>query len=98
VSFPAVLQQWPLEAVVAIVVGILILLVPRVLNYAVAAYLLVVGTLGLLHAWYGQAVKPQTVVALVAGILVLIKPSILNYVVGIYLIVIGILELGLVRF
>ncbi len=56
------------------------------LNYAVAVYLLVVGTLGLLHAFYGHAVRPQTVIALVAGALILIRPNILNYVVGVYLI------------
>jgi len=98
VDIPYAVQQWPLEAVAAIVAGILVLLVPRVLNYAVATYLLVVGILGLLHFWYGQTIRPQTVVALVAGILILVKPAILNYVVGGYLILIGILELGVLRF
>jgi hypothetical protein len=96
-SFPAALQHWPIEAVVALVAGILILLVPRVLNYAVAVYLLVVGALGLVHAWYGHSVRPQAVIALVAGVLVLIKPAILNYVVGIYLILFGLLESGILR-
>jgi hypothetical protein len=36
-----------LEPVLAIVAGIAILLVPRLLNYIVAVYLLVVGVLGL---------------------------------------------------
>ncbi len=92
------LQQWPVEALVAIVAGILVLLVPRMLNYAVATYLLVVGVLGALHFWYGQTIRPQAVAALVAGILILVKPTILNYVVGIYLILIGVLELDIVRF
>ena len=92
------LQQWPLEAVAAIVAGILILAVPRILNYAVAVYLLVVGILGLLHFWYGHSVRPQALVALVAGILIMVKPAILNYVIGIYLILIGVLELGVLRF
>jgi spore maturation protein SpmA len=98
VDIPYAVQQWPLEAVAAIVAGILVLLVPRILNYAVATYLLVVGILGLLHFWYGQTIRPQTVAALVAGILILVKPAILNYVVGGYLILIGILELGALRF
>ena len=42
-NFPAVLQNWPLEAIVAIIAGIMILLVPRILNYTVAVYLLVIG-------------------------------------------------------
>lgn len=92
-----ILQHWPIEAIVAIVAGILILLLPRVLNYAVAAYLLVVGILGLLHIRYGHSVSPQTVIALVAGLLILIKPAILNYVVGIYLILFGLLESGILR-
>ncbi|HEX3535470.1 MAG TPA: DUF3096 domain-containing protein [Stellaceae bacterium] len=36
-----------LEPIVAIVAGVLILLVPRILNYVVAIYLIVVGILGL---------------------------------------------------
>lgn len=36
-----------LEPIVALVAGILILLVPRILNYIVALYLIVIGILGL---------------------------------------------------
>jgi hypothetical protein len=96
-NLPAALQNWPLEAIVAIIAGVVILLVPRVLNYTVAVYLLVVGVLGLLHTGYWHGVRPQTIIALVAGILILIKPSILNYVVGIYLILFGLLESGIIR-
>ena len=39
----------PIEPILALVVGILILLVPRLLNYFVAVYLIAVGILGLLH-------------------------------------------------
>ena len=38
-----------IEPVLAIVIGLLILLVPRFLNYFVAVYLIVVGILGLMH-------------------------------------------------
>jgi threonine/homoserine efflux transporter RhtA len=37
-----------LEPIVALIAGILILLVPRLLNYVVAIYLIVVGVLGLM--------------------------------------------------
>jgi hypothetical protein len=37
------------QPVVALVAGILILLRPRLLNYIVAIYLIVIGILGLLH-------------------------------------------------
>ena len=37
------------KTLLALVVGILILLVPRLLNYFVAVYLIVVGILGLMH-------------------------------------------------
>lgn len=92
------LQNWPLEAVAAIIAGVVVLLAPRVLNYVIAVYLLVVGTLGLLHFLYGHAIRPQTVISLVAGVLILIRPNILNYVVGIYLILIGLLDSGIIRF
>lgn len=39
----------PLEPLVSLVAGVLILVIPRLLSYIVAAYLIVVGALGLLH-------------------------------------------------
>jgi hypothetical protein len=91
------LGQWPLEAIIAIIAGIVILAVPRVLNYAVAIYLLVIGALGLLHAGYGRSVPPQAVIAILGGVLVLIKPAILNYVVAGYLILLGLMQAGILR-
>jgi hypothetical protein len=38
-----------IEPLLALLIGILILLVPRFLNYFVAVYLIVVGILGLMH-------------------------------------------------
>ena len=38
-----------IEPLLALLIGILILLVPRFLNYFVAVYLIVVGILGLVH-------------------------------------------------
>lgn len=39
-----------LQPLVALIAGILILIVPRLLNYIVAVYLIVIGLLGLLHS------------------------------------------------
>ena len=36
-----------IQPIVAIIAGVLILLVPRILNYVVAIYLIIVGLLGL---------------------------------------------------
>lgn len=44
-------------AVLAIIVGVLILVVPRLLNYLVALYLIVIGVLGLLP-FLGVGVTP----------------------------------------
>jgi uncharacterized membrane protein HdeD (DUF308 family) len=95
---PTALQHWPLQAIAALIAGVVVLLAPRALNYAVAAYLLVVGALGVSHFFYGQAIRPQSVMSLVAGVLILVKPNILSYVVGIYLILVGLLDSGLLRF
>ena len=38
-----------LEPLIALVAGILILIMPRLLNYVVAIYLIVIGILGLVH-------------------------------------------------
>ena len=45
-------MQVPVEPVFTLVMGILILLVPRLLNYFVAIYLIIIGLLGLLHRVY----------------------------------------------
>jgi hypothetical protein len=37
----------PLQPIVALVAGIAILIIPRLLNFIVAAYLIVVGVIGL---------------------------------------------------
>ncbi|QJT07429.1 DUF3096 domain-containing protein [Oceanidesulfovibrio marinus] len=38
-----------LQPLLALIAGILILVMPRLLNYVVAIYLIVVGVMGLLH-------------------------------------------------
>lgn len=38
-----------LQPIVALIAGILILIMPRLLNYIVAVYLIVIGILGLTH-------------------------------------------------
>lgn len=40
---------YPIPALIALIAGILILLIPRLLNYIVAIYLIVTGLLGLLR-------------------------------------------------
>lgn len=92
------LQQWPLPAIVALIAGIVILVVPKLLNYAVAVYLLLIGTFGVLHYAQGGPVRPEALVALVAGVLVLVRPAILSWVVGGYLILVGLLGAGVLRF
>lgn len=94
---PYIFGQWPVEALIAIIAGVVILFVPRILNYTVAVYLLLVGVLGLLRIRYGHSVDPQVIIAILAGVLILIKPAILNYVVGVYLILFGLLEAGVLR-
>jgi len=37
------------QPIVALIAGILILAIPRLLNYIVAIYLIVIGILGLMH-------------------------------------------------
>lgn len=42
-----------LQPLVALVAGILILIVPRILNYVVALYLIIVGLLGIAPQLFG---------------------------------------------
>ncbi len=83
------------EALVALIAGIWILAMPRVLNYVVAIYLIIKGGLGLLVMLRGHYLPLPPLVALVCGILILVRPRLLNYVVAFYLIIIGLL--GLLR-
>jgi hypothetical protein len=39
----------PHEPLVALIAGILILVMPRLLNYVIALYLIIIGILGLTH-------------------------------------------------
>lgn len=41
------LTQWPIEPLLALIAGILILISPQLLNYVVAIYLIFIGVLGL---------------------------------------------------
>jgi hypothetical protein len=51
------------EPLVALIAGILILIVPRLLNYVVALYLIVIGLYGLMHMHEVQrTVRPAAVV------------------------------------
>jgi threonine/homoserine efflux transporter RhtA len=43
------LTNLAIEPILAVVIGFLILLVPRFLNYFVAVYLIVTGVLGIMH-------------------------------------------------
>jgi hypothetical protein len=43
------MKDLPLEPVAALTAGILILLLPQLLNYLVAVYLILVGVLGLVN-------------------------------------------------
>ncbi len=82
-----------LQALIALIAGIWILVVPRALNYVVAIYLIVIGGLGLLGAVRTHNVPLQALAALAAGILILVKPQFLNYAIAFYLIGIGVLGL-----
>jgi hypothetical protein len=43
------MMHFALQPIIALIAGILILIVPRMLNYIVAAYLILFGILGLLR-------------------------------------------------
>jgi Protein of unknown function (DUF3096) len=49
---PALNQEF-ISPLVALIAGILILLMPRLLNYVVAIYLIVIGIIGLSHHFQG---------------------------------------------
>ena len=42
-------SNMPHEPIAALIAGILILVMPRILNYVIALYLIIIGVLGLTH-------------------------------------------------
>ena len=45
------LSHLPHEPLIALIAGILILVMPRLLNYVIAVYLIIIGVLGLMHGF-----------------------------------------------
>ncbi len=43
-------SHMPHEPLIALIAGILILVMPKILNYVIALYLIIIGILGLMHA------------------------------------------------
>lgn len=87
-----VLSHGDLMGWVAILAGVLILIFPRLLNYVVAGYFILVGSLGLLRSHGGMVPLLEGVVPVVAGVLILVRPRLLNIVVAFALIAIGVLK------
>ena len=50
----------PIEPLLALIAGILILIVPRLLNYVVALYLILTGLYGLMHSYGVQRTAAPT--------------------------------------
>ncbi len=44
-------MEWTPQPIIALIAGILILIVPRLLSYIVAIYLIIVGILGLFYGY-----------------------------------------------
>jgi uncharacterized membrane protein HdeD (DUF308 family) len=71
--------------ITAILVGLIILILPHILNYFVGGLLIVSGGIGIA----GGSVFPG-VISIIIGIIILIFPHVVNYLVGIYLILLGV--------
>jgi hypothetical protein len=87
-SLPFSVSFFPLSGliggIVALIIGILILIFPRILNYLVGIGLIIFGILGILGGSWVMGI-----LSLVFGIVVMIFPRILNYLIGAYLIIVG---------
>jgi uncharacterized membrane protein HdeD (DUF308 family) len=75
----------PALGIILIVIGIIIWIFPRIINYLIGAALVISGIMWILSgSWLWG------ILSLVFGIIVFIFPRILNYIIGIYLIIVGI--------
>jgi hypothetical protein len=75
--------------IIAVILGIIVIVFPKILNYAIGAILVIFGTLWLIsdQQWL------LGISSIAFGILVFIFPAILNYLVAAWLVVVG---LGLI--
>jgi hypothetical protein len=81
-GFPAV--SGLLAGIVAVVFGIVVLAVPRILNYIIAVLMIITGVL-----WLAGGSPLPGIVSIIFGIVVIIFPNVLNYLVAAYLILAG---------
>lgn len=86
-------QPQMLESLIALIAGVLILLMPGLLNRVVALYFIIVGGLGFFKSGAYSPLLLRHVVAVAAGIAILAVPRLLNYIVAMALILIGLLGL-----
>jgi uncharacterized membrane protein HdeD (DUF308 family) len=71
--------------IIAIALGVLVMLFPKIINYVIGVLFLLSGIFLLV----GQAWIPG-IISLAIGIVIFVFPKILNYLVGVYLILAGI--------
>lgn len=84
-----------MEPLVALLAGVLILVMPNLLNRVVAVYFIVIGAMGLSQGGGPPLVVIKHLVPLVAGVLILVHPRLLNTIIAVTLILVG--ALGLMR-
>ncbi len=70
--------------VIALIVGILIVAIPRIVNYTIAIVLVVAGVL-----WLAGGDFLPGIVSLIFGIAILVLPVIWNYTIALYLVLLG---------
>ncbi len=87
-----------ISATLSLLVGVTILLYPKILYYCVAAYLAIAGILALYygaadhaHVSYHNGYLHFAIISLLAAVLIAVFPDIVSYVFGVYLIILAIL-------
>ena len=83
IGFPDISGLGP--GIVLVLIGILILIFPKIINYLIAAAMILAGI-----GWLAGGNPLVGIVSILFGIVVFIFPTILNYIVAAYLVLIGI--------
>jgi len=80
--------------ILSLVFGIVVMIFPRILNYLIGAYLIIVGLWFIFTFGFAMVPLITGIIMLVFGIIVFIFPAIINVLIGIAFIIQGVFLIG----
>jgi len=83
-----------LVGILSLVFGIMVMIIPRILNYLVAIYLIIIGLTYIFTMGFALVPLITGILFFIFGIMILVNPATLNVIVGIAFIIQGIIAIA----